>query len=45
MSEGTVNLNNVTVESDVYTSDFKCTDATIDGQSCGDYTPKSPSDW
>lgn len=47
MSEGTVNLNGVTVEGDVYVyaSDFKCTDSTVDGESCGEYSPKSPSDW
>jgi len=45
MSKETVDMNGVTVEGDVYASDFKCTDSTIDGESCDEYSPKSPSDW
>jgi cytoskeletal protein CcmA (bactofilin family) len=45
MSKETVDLNGVTVEGDVYASDFKCTDSTVGGESCDEYSPKSPSDW
>jgi flagellin-like protein len=39
-----VKLDNATVSGDVYVdeADFDCTDSTIDGQSCSEYTPKDP---
>lgn len=44
---GTVDLNEATVEGDVYVADadFKCTDSTIDGQDCSEYSPKDPDDY
>lgn len=46
-SGDSVTLTDATVESDVYIDpgDFTCSNSTIDGQSCGSYTPKDPSNY
>lgn len=43
----TVKVQDSTIEDHVYAdpSDLDCTNATINGQSCGQYTPKDPDDW
>ncbi|MFW6018289.1 MAG: type IV pilin [Halapricum sp.] len=41
-----VELTDATVEGDVYTDgDFKCTNSTINGQSCDSYSPKDSDDY
>lgn len=42
-----VKLQQASVDGDVYIdqSDFDCTDSTINGQDCDEYTPKDPDDW
>jgi len=42
-----VKLDGATIEGDVYvdSTDFDCTNSTINGQDCGEYTPKDPSNW
>lgn len=44
VTQGSVKLQNATVGGEVYVeaSDFDCTDSTIAGQDCGQYTPKDP---
>lgn len=44
---GIVKVQDSKIEGDVYTdpSDFDCTNSTINGQDCGSYTPKDPSNW
>lgn len=44
---GSVKLQGATVSGEVYVADsnFDCTDSTIDGQDCSEYTPKNPSDY
>lgn len=46
-ADGTVKVDDAVVEGDVYADpvDFDCTDSTIDGESCGSYTPEDPEDW
>lgn len=43
----TVKLDGATITGDVYidASDFDCTDSTINGESCSEYTPQEPSKW
>lgn len=42
-----VELDGATVEGHVYVddADFDCTDSTIDGEDCGEYSPRDPDDW
>lgn len=44
VSDGSVKLLNATVEGDVYvdSANFDCTDSTINGQDCDEYTPRDP---
>jgi len=44
---GTVKVQDSTIEGHVYAdpADFDCTNAEIDGQDCGSYTPKDPDEW
>lgn len=44
---GSVKLQDATLNGEVYVddSDFDCTDSTIDGQDCSEYTPKNPGDY
>jgi flagellin-like protein len=44
---GQVKLDDATVEGHVYVddTDFDCTDSTVNGQDCDDYTPKDPNDY
>ncbi|WP_178917306.1 polymer-forming cytoskeletal protein [Natronomonas gomsonensis] len=44
---GQVKLEDATVDGHVYVddSDFDCTNSTINGQDCDDYTPKDPDDY
>lgn len=46
-ADDTVKLDGAEIEGDVYAvpGDFDCTDSTIDGQDCGSYSPKDPSNW
>lgn len=46
-STGSVKLEDATVSGDVYVddSDFDCTNSTVNGQSCGAYTPRDPGNW
>lgn len=46
-ASATVKVENSTIEGDVYAdpSDLDCTNATINGESCGSYTPEDPSNW
>lgn len=44
---GSVKLQDATVEGHVYVdpTDFDCTDSTVNGQGCGDYSPRDPDDY
>ena len=46
-TDGSVKLDGATVTGEVYvdSGDFDCTDSTIDGADCGNYTPKDPDDY
>lgn len=46
-ADDTVKLQGAEVEGEVYAdpADFDCTDSTINGQDCGTYSPKDPSNW
>lgn len=46
-SAGSVDLSGTTVAGDVYVDpgSFSCSDSEINGQSCGEYTPKDPDDY
>lgn len=46
-SGDSVKLTDATVKGDVYidSEDFDCSNSTIDGQNCGSYSPKDPSDY
>lgn len=46
-TDGSVKLQNATVDGDVYVDDvdFDCTDSTIDGQECDAYSPRDPGDY
>lgn len=43
-ADGVVKLQDATVDGHVYVAsgDFDCTDSTIDGQDCSEYTPRDP---
>ncbi|WP_224333070.1 type IV pilin [Haloprofundus halobius] len=45
-SDGSVKLQDATVEGDVYVPDggFDCTNSTVGGENCGEYTPKDPDE-
>jgi flagellin-like protein len=42
---GSVDLDDATIEGDVYAADFDCTDSTINGQDCAAYAPEDPGDY
>lgn len=46
-TDGSVKLQGATVGGHVYvdSSDFDCTDSTINGQDCGEYSPRDPDDY
>jgi flagellin-like protein len=46
-ADGRVDLDDATVEEHVYAdpSDFDCTNSTVNGEDCGDYSPRDPDDW
>jgi len=47
VTDGDVKLDDATVEGDVYvdSADFDCTDSTINGEDCGEYSPKDPDSY
>lgn len=46
-ADGTVKLDGASVEGNVYVdpSDLDCTNSTINGEDCGSYSPRDPSEW
>lgn len=46
-TDGSVKLQDATASGDVYVdaADFDCTNSTVDGQSCSEYSPKDPGDY
>lgn len=44
-ADGTVKVQDSTVEGHVYSNNLDCDDSTINGQDCASYTPKDPANW